>query len=85
MAYFIIVARTAVATQIIEYLNTWENLKFEHTEPTMFDTREIAVFLVSGEPADLQTIYDYCNHAYTSSSVVALYFLKQKEVKQIGG
>lgn len=74
------IVRTQVATSIIEYLNTYqdEGVQYNFTEPGYFDTREVSVFFIEGKNEDIAVIKSFFNHAYESSSVLALYFMPRK-------
>lgn len=80
-----IVARTAVCTSLIEYLNTYgKEIEYDFTKPEYFGSREISVFLVKGSDLDLDTISNFIYHTYDTDNVISSFYILNKEETQIG-
>lgn len=80
----IIISRVEVATNVIEYLNSYgQQIKYQYTEPDYFDDREVTVFLVNGDAVDLIVMKNFLRATYSSSSVLGMLFIRKEEAKQI--
>lgn len=77
MKSLVIVLRTSIAVQLMEYLNTYEDCTYEYTDKGYFGEREITVFTVNGNPENLAIIKGYCDHAFDSFSITTLYSIKE--------
>lgn len=75
-----VIVRAKQAVEVIEYLNTYEDVRYEYTLPDFYGQMEVSVFLITGNPESLKVIKNYINRFFFTDVVRAMEFREEETI-----
>ena len=71
----LIIFKKAQATRILEYLNTYDDVKYKYTSSEFFGDSDVAAVLVVGNQESIDVIPNYIHGVFSTDAAVVLKFV----------